>query len=124
MIDTLTEFLSQPTASTLGFVGIAVLYFSIAIFDRKSSGLRRVVKMAYIVAGFLFVGLAIRCQLVGTVKSVDAGIILAYSGIGAGLIGSAWATQDKFKVLSRVILGIGLLLQIFALILIRSVGII
>lgn len=97
---------------------------SIAIFDKKSKGLRQIVKIAYILAGFFFVYLACRCQLIGTVKNVDAGIVLAYMGIGAGLIGSAWAAQDNFKILSWVIFGIGMVLEILALILIRSVGII
>ena len=124
MIDTLIEFISQPTGSTLGFAGIAVAYVSIAIFDKKSKGLRRIARIAYIIAGLFFAYLAYRCQRVGTVKSVDAGIVLAYLGIGAGLIGCAWAAHDDHKTLSWVIFGIGMLFEVFALTLIGPVGII
>jgi hypothetical protein len=123
-MDTLIEFISQPTASTLGFAGIAFMYISIAIFDKKSEWPRLIAKIAYIFAGCFLVYLAYRCQLMGTVKNVDAGIVLAYLGIGAGLIGSAWAAHDNFKRLSWVIFGIGVSLEIFALILIGPVGII
>ena len=124
MVDTLIKFISQPTSYTLGFAGIAIMCISIAIFDKESKGLRQIVRIAYVFAGFFFVYLACRCQLMGIVKNVDAGIVMAYMGIGAGLIGSAWAAQDKSKILSWVVFGIGMLLEIIALILIRSVGII
>ena len=124
MIDNLIKFLSQPTGSTLGFIGIAVTYFSIAIFDKKSKGRRLTVKIAYIMAGLFWGYLAYLCQKTGTIKTIDAGLVLAYMGIGAGLIGSAWAAQDDFKKLSWVIFGIGMGFEIFALILIRPVGII
>jgi len=125
MIDNLIKFISQPTGSTLGFAGIAVTYISIAIFTKKSKGLNtNITKAAYIAAGLFFGYLAYLCQQRGTVKSVDAGIVLAYLGIGAGLIGAGWAAHDDFKIGSWVIFGIGMVFEILALILIRPTGII
>jgi hypothetical protein len=124
MIDTLSKFISQPTGSTLGFAGIAIIYISTAIFDKKSKGRGRIAKTAYIIAGLFFGYLAYRCQQIGTIRNVDAGIVLAYLGIGAGLISSGWAAQDNSKILSGVVFGIGMLFEIFGLILIRTVGII
>lgn len=121
IMDALINFINTPTGSTLGFVGIAITYFATAVFDfsRKE---RRGLYVAYIVAGIFFCYLAYLCQQRGTVKVVDAGIVLAYLGIGAGLVCAASVAPSHTKILAWFVMIIGMCFEVFGLILVQHAG--
>jgi cytochrome c oxidase assembly factor CtaG len=123
-MDTFINFLKQPTGATLGFIGIAITFWGTVLFDTtKGTGLRTFVKIVYVLTGFLFIFLAIRSQQIGTVKTVDAGLVLAYLGIGVGLIGTGW-TATTHKILAWVVFAIGMAFELFALVLMHQAGLI
>jgi len=120
-MDALMNFINEPTGTTLGLGAIALAYVAAGIFG-PSKGWAFGVKILYIVVGVFFACLAVLCQLRGTVKGVDAGIVLAYLGIGAGLACTAW-TASRGK-LARVVMIIGVCFEIIALLLLRDAGLI
>jgi hypothetical protein len=124
IMDALINFISAPTGSTLGFVGIAITYFATVVFYFSKKG-RRGLHVAYIIAGIFFCYLAYLCQQRGTVKVVDAGIVLAYLGIGAGLVCAASVAPSHAKctkILAWFVMIIGICFEVFGLILVHHAG--
>lgn len=125
-MDALINFLNTPTGATLGFVGIAVTYFATVAFDFAQKG-RWGKSVFYIFPGLFFCLLACLSQQRGTVETVDAGIVLAYLAIGAGLICAASIAPSHTrgrKILAYGVMGIGVCFEVFALILVHDAGLI
>jgi hypothetical protein len=119
-MDALSNFAKGQTGTVLGFVGIAITYIITAIFDKPIKPSDIFARIGYFVIGIVFIILAALAYFVGTVKVVDPGIILAYLGIGAGLLCTAWSIRANNKAFWAItILGlafeiVGLLLEINA----------
>jgi hypothetical protein len=125
-MDTLIDFLNTPTGATLGFVGIAITYLATVAFDYSQKG-RWGLSALFIIPGLFFFYLAYLSQQRGTVETVDAGIVLAYLGIGAGLICAASIAPSHTrwrKILAYSVMGIGFCFEMFALILVHDAGLI
>lgn len=126
IMDALVNFINTPTGSTLGFVGIAIIYIATAVFDFSKKE-RRGLHIAYILVGLFFGYLAYLCQQRGTVRVVDAGMVLAYLGIGAGLVCAASVAPSHTKckkIIAWSVMVVGICFEVFGLILIRHAGLI
>lgn len=122
-MDILLNFAEGQTGSVLGFFGIAITYMVTAIFDNPTKWSDRLGRGLYLVAGIIFFLLGIRCLNIGTVKVIDAGIVLAYLGIGAGLLCTAWTIRSHVKSF-WIVFTIGIIFELIGFILEYNVGLV
>jgi hypothetical protein len=115
-MDALLNFAQGQTGSVLGFFGIAITYIVTACFDNPIGNKEKSVRFVFFGMGILFILLAIRCGFVGTKVGIDAGTVLAYLGIGTGLLCTAWAIRSHKKSYWFITV-IGLIFELFGLIL-------
>lgn len=120
---TLANFAKGQTGTILGFAGIAITYIVTAWFDKPTKVSDTVVRVAYFGVGIVFFILAALCYFVGAVKVVDAGIVLAYLGIGAGLLCTAWTIRSNNKAFWTVTI-IGLAFELIGFILEANAGLV
>ena len=126
MVDVLVRLLNKPTGSTLGFIGIAITYIASGIFADAPRKRDYIGKIAFWFAGIVFFYIAYLCQKRGTATTVDAGEVLAYLGIGTGLICTAWAAwvTNSHRGIAWLIFIIGMGFELIGLLLIHHAGLI
>ncbi len=120
-MDALINFLNEPTGSTLAYVGIAIIYIATGVLEISRGRGRG--NALWFIPGAVFLILAVLCHQRGTVKEADAGIVLAYLGIGAGLICAAWTTHSNGKI-AWFVMGIGICFKLIGFILVYHAGLI
>jgi len=130
MINNLANYLSGVNGDFWGFIGIALAYICTGIselFGERKIDWR---KASWFVPGAIFIYLAIKCLIYRTVKVVDAGVVLGYLGIGAGLCCTAWTMHAKRKeemvkwVVSWILMVVGILFTFGAAVIMMPSGLV
>lgn len=109
-------------ATFLAFLGIAITYLVTAIFDKSTTKSRIAVKRIFYCAAIFYFLVAILSLWTNTIKGVDAGIVLGYMGIGAGLMCAAWSVLDANIIVRWVAIIIGIVFEFIGLLLIVHAG--
>jgi hypothetical protein len=130
LINVFANYLNGASGDFWGFLGIALAYIGTGIAELFSERKKEWQKAIWFIPGVIFIFLSINSLLYGTVKVVDAGKVLGYLGIGAGLFCLAWTMHANRKtevakwVVSWIIMVLGILFTLCAAVLMIPSGLV
>ena len=130
IINTVANYLSGVIGEFLGFLGIAFVYIGTGVADLFNERKKEWQHYFWFLPGIYFIFLSFYSLVHGTVLVVDAGKVLAYLGIGTGLVCTAWMINADRKtylfkrVVSWVIMVLGIISVLCAAVLVIAPGLV
>ena len=110
--------LSQSRLVTpLGFLALAAAFLSAALASAAAR-----LKASFSVAAVIFFGLAVASFVYGPVKTIDAGVVLGYTGLGAAAVTLGIGAMSGSPRLGWVLIIVGLALAAIAGLLVHRAG--
>ncbi len=104
VLEGLARYISGPSGIFWGFCGIATTYVGMGIAELVGERKKNWLQVLWFVPGAVFAYLAFSSLTYGVVNDVDAGKVLAYLGIGTGLVCVGWTMRaSREKQMSKYV---------------------